>query len=193
MKLGDISIIEPATRIVTMRVAGCATEFTVGLRLLSAREHTGVYSRAKAEAAKQGAQNWDQDDPVCALELYVETVAACTFDVDNPAGPWSTAEELREHGSIGQENLVFLYEAYVAFADENSVRAEKMGPAEFVQFCLDCTRGGNDFLDRLRPGTLRTCLRYLAAQFLNSLQSKSLDSTGTDLPTESIKTKPESS
>lgn len=196
MKLSDIGSagLEPASRTVEMKVAGCDRTFTVGLRLLTAAEQTAVYRRAKESAASNGADRWDQDDPVCALELYVETIAACAYDVDDPnRGAWATAEELRANPAIGQENLVFLYDVYTAFADENSIRPETMGPGDLVKFCIEAVGDQNDFLDRLRPGTQRTLLRFLAVQYLSSLQSTSRDSTGSDSSSESESKKPTSS
>ncbi len=188
MKLSEYKIVRPAQKVVPIRITGCDEEFQVGIRFLSPAERAGVIRRAKESAAANGVEKWDENDPACVLELWIETVAACTYDVDSGEllEPWTTPDDLRKHSSIGQDNLAYLYEVFERFEQECSVRvAHDIGAAEFMTFCLECAEGGTDFLDRYRPGTLASLTHTMAVQYLRLLQSKSQDSTDTDSVSES--------
>jgi hypothetical protein len=150
----------------------------VGLRLLSVAERTDATRRAQVVSEKNGAAKWDVADPLCTLAMYAEVVALAAFDVDDPQcrAPWVTAEELRTSNLIGQENLAYLYEAYEAFEADHCIRADRLTAHEFSQLVWKLASGDQSPLDRLRLGTLRTCLRTLAAQHISLMNAISLSS-----------------
>jgi len=183
VKLSDIQIVKRPLKVVPLRVPGSTEQFEVGFRLGTPTEHASVYRRAKAAATERGAESWDIDDPICSLELYVETVAAFAVSVENGKSdfdPWATADQIRGSVAVGQENLAYLYNAYQAFESEQSTPIGKLEPFELVKFCLEAAGDDTSFLDRLRPGTLRTYVRFLAAQYIVSIREKSQSSSGFD-------------
>jgi hypothetical protein len=181
------------TRTIDITLAGSATASQVGIRLLSATEAAGVYQRAKRAARELGSEVWDQDDPICELELYVETVAACTFDIDGPDGsfePWATAAQLRDDRSIGQENLALLFEAYRAFEEEHAIRPEDLKGETFLTTVMKA--GGGDLrpLERMRRRTLVAFTASLAAQLRSSTIATWLSSSASESSAGSTPTTP---
>jgi len=175
-KLSELAPTTIPTRIVEVRPAGTEQKLPVGIRLLSALERAGVYQRAKAAAKLAGSTTWEDNDPNCALELYVETVAACTFDVDgepNAFEPWATPDQLRKDRSIGQENLLFIFEAYEAFEQEHSVRPEDLQGAALLTTIWRAGAGDLRPLERMRRGTLQALVGFLANLHMNSTIGKS--------------------
>lgn len=163
-----------------LRRVGSDQELAVGLRLLSASERAGTYQRAKV-AAK--VVPWDDTDPNCALELYVETVAAAAFDVDGEPGAfeaWASAEELRSDRSLGQEHLAFLYEAYRALESEHLIRPEDLQGTNFLNTVWRAGSGDRRPLERMPRDTLVAFAATLAGLQISSMIEKLPSTSASD-------------
>lgn len=160
----------------------CSSEVEVGLRVLSARERTTVYQAAKAAAKAAGVETWDENDPVCALELYVETIAAAAFDVDDEEerAPFATAEELRESNAIGQEVMLFLHQAYEALEQTSGPRLHELAPKQLYDLMWSLVNRDFDPLARLPLATQWNCMHSMAVLALNLSTEKSLNSRPAD-------------
>jgi hypothetical protein len=174
-RIGEVPI-----KTIEIRLPGSEQVFRVGLQLLSGLDRRGTYVRAMAEATAAGV-TWDETNAVCALELWVETVGACTFDVDaGPGSKWATVEELRGTQVIGQELLQHIYEAYEAFEQSHSIRPERMTAAETLDVMWRLSSGDTSPLDRMRAGSLRSFTLFLVDLLANSQSGRlsSLSGTG---------------
>ncbi len=176
MQLADIGGTEPEIKVIPIILIGSDVEHQVGLKILSGRERTRVYAAAKAAAKEAGAERWDLDDPVCALELWVETVAAVAVDADNPSRPWANAEQLRDDRRVGQELLQYIYEAYEQFEQSSSIRLDSLDPTEVLKIAIRLAGGDETPLDGMRPWMQRALLLTISRQLTIALTEKSLSS-----------------
>jgi hypothetical protein len=174
VKLAQVDPASTPTQLIDLPLFGSAQKVPVGIRLLTISERSGVYKRAKAKAKELGVETWSDEDHVCALELYVETVAACTFDGEEGSfEPWATADQLRNDRSIGQDSLLFIYEAYEAFEQKHSLRPEDLQGENFLTTLLKAGAGDLRPLGRMRRGTLEAFTAILASELLSSQIAKS--------------------
>ncbi len=159
-----------------------SSEVVVGLRVLSTRERTAVYQAAKAAAKAAGVETWDENDPVCALELYVETIAAAAFDIEDEdeRAPFATAEELRESSAIGQEVMLFLYQAYEALEQTSGPRLHELAPKQLYDLMWSLVNRDFDPLSRLPLATQWNCMHSMAVLALNLSHEKSSSSSRTE-------------
>lgn len=174
MKLSTLQLEQTPTKVVDLQLANTEEVVKVGLKWLPIRAREQCIRRAQAAAAANGAAKWDEENPLCTLAFWVEVVAAAAFDPDSPTQePWATAEELRNHPFIGQENILYLYEQYEAFEESHSIRAKTLTRTELLYTCYRLAEGDESPLERMRLGTLRACLRFMASMLWTLLKDKS--------------------
>lgn len=178
MKLSQVTAEQPPTIIVPIKYANSDKEGRVGLRMLRLSERSDAIIEARSFAAQRGSSVWNQEDPLCAMGLYLAVVSRAAFDADSgPSVPFCTVQELLEHPLMGQENLAYLYDAYETFEEEHHIRTKELSIAEVVDTCIRIAQGDDDFLGRLRPGILRALLRITAGPWLTSQMAKSLSTS----------------
>jgi len=170
MKLKDIVAEAPPTKIVPLRFANSEEEIQVGLRMLTVQERADALCAARVFANENKVPEWDEKNPICALGLYVETVARAAYSASEGVSiPFATKDELLNHPLIGQENLAYLYESYQAFEEELQLSVKTLNQVQVVEACLRIAQNDDDFLGRMRPGMLRTLLRFTASQYVISV------------------------
>jgi hypothetical protein len=195
VKLSDLDLSDaPPIRSVPLKLANSEKQIDVGLKLLTGSERATIIRKAKAAARDNGADKWDDDDPACVLELWVETVAVACVDVDSdPNSPepfFASSDEVRSHQFIGEQNIQYLAEVHQSFEEEMSIRPSGMDEREalVIAWQIAESEGGSqkgpDPLDGMRLGTLRTFARFMASLLWNSPSGKSQSSLDDFLSTE---------
>lgn len=193
MKLSDIGGDEPHIKEVDVRLVGSEEIHKVGLRVLTATERERATKRAIAASLKAGQEKWDEQNPICALHMFVETVAAAAVDLDSESHePWATSEELLNHHAIGQETLLYLYEMYEAHEQIHSIRPTSWDRKEFLDICLKLAGGDASPLDRMRLGSLRTFSTFMADQYVSLLNERWQRISDSEQDARSMSTSPSS-
>lgn len=174
MKLSEITVDAPAVISVPITFANSKEVVSVGLRMLTVRQRADALRAARAFAIEHGVPEWQDQNPICALALHVETIARAAFSVEDGVDvPFATQQQLLEHPYVGQENLAYLYEKYEEFEESQHLRTKSLSPVQVMDACFRIAQGEDDFLESLRPGIVRALLRITVGPYVSYLTSRS--------------------
>jgi hypothetical protein len=182
-KFSALDIEQPPIRKVPFRLANSGEEIEVGVQVLPAGSRLQAIERARERCKQQAVEKWDERDPTCSLEYYIEIVALATVTGEStreaPERFFDSADQVREDRRIGQENITYLYEVFEQHESEYSVRPTKMSDAQAMALCLQLASEGEDqestdrFLERSGPAMLKSLVRFMVGQFASLLLAKS--------------------
>jgi hypothetical protein len=176
MKLDTIAIEQRPSKTVQLKLASREEPYELQIQLLTVQDRMAAHRDAMVDAKSYGKDKWDELDPVCSLALYVQVVTRAVVDPDD-GKPFATADQLRSNLLIGQENILYLYEQYEAFEESQNLRLKTLTREELLGICWRLAEGDESFLERMRLGMLRACLRFTASQYIGLLMVKSRSSS----------------
>lgn len=170
-KFSALNLEQPKILKVPFVLANSGEACEVGIQVLPAGFRLGAIERARKLCQQQGVEKWDDKDPTCSLEFYIEVIAlACVTSESTPDNVelfFDSPEQVRADRRIGQENITYLYEVFEQHEAEYSIRPRKMTMPELMALCVNIAAAGegddsDGFLDRLGPAMLKSCVRTLA-------------------------------
>jgi hypothetical protein len=181
-RFSALQLEQPPIRKVPFVLANSGQKIDVGVQVLPAGARLDAIERARERCKKQGIEKWDDKDPTCSLEFFIEIVARATVTAESTRDAiepfFDSADQVREDRRIGQENITYLYEVFEQHEAEYSIRPTKMSDVEAMAMCLQIasqdTESTDDFLDRTGPAMLKSLLRFMVARFALLLAGKSL-------------------
>jgi hypothetical protein len=193
-----------ATTLVDLRLVGSPGEdqktYKVMIRVLSGAETSACVKFAIEYARKGGVANPKAGDPLYELGLRVQTLFLACLDPDHPdpdsesARFFSSCDVILDAPDIGRDGIHFLYEAQEAWQDACSPQPPKISAAEFFgEVALLAESEDPLALERYRPATRASLVRFMAKLLLDLLQSKSTSGSSTSQdsrPLESAASKP---
>jgi hypothetical protein len=181
-KFSALNLEQPPIRKVPFVTANSGERVEVGVQVLPAGARLGAIERARKRCQSQGVEKWDDKDPTCSLEFYIEVIAlACVTSestTDSTELFFDSADQIRADRRVGQENVTYLYEVFELHESEYSVRPTKMSMPEAVALCIRLASEGeagdtDGFLDRSGPAMLKSLVLTLANLLFSSAAGSS--------------------